>query len=225
MASTTFIDNQTTIYAAWLNDVNNAVYNGVFQSSTITATSMICTGTASGTGFTNLINNSLSSPGAIGSGTPNTGAFTTLSATAVTATSISGLTTPLSIGQGGTGLSAAGTSGYVLASNGSGLAYKKLGLGMTGEIWNNVKSSRAFNTTYTNSNSYPIAVNILGGLQGASQSSITLTVSGLTVAYMAQNTSGGNTGISTTLSAIVPPGATYNLSTGAGTIIEWSELY
>jgi hypothetical protein len=88
MASTTFIDNQTTIYAAWLNDVNNAVYNGVFQSSTITATSMVCTGTASGTGFTNLINNSFGSPGAIGSGTPNTGAFTTLSATTLTATTL-----------------------------------------------------------------------------------------------------------------------------------------
>ena len=28
MASTTFIDNQTIIYAAWLNDVNNLTYNG-----------------------------------------------------------------------------------------------------------------------------------------------------------------------------------------------------
>jgi len=81
MASTTFLDNQTVIYAAWLNDVNNAVYNGIFASPSITATSMICNGTASGAGFTNLINNSLSAPGAIGSATPNTGAFTTLSAT------------------------------------------------------------------------------------------------------------------------------------------------
>lgn len=97
MASTTFIDNQTTIYADWLNDVNNAVYNGIFQSSTITATSMVCTGTASGAGFTNLINNVFASPGAIGSGTPNTGAFTTLTATSLTATTITatGVTTPL----------------------------------------------------------------------------------------------------------------------------------
>ena len=29
MASTTFIDNQTIIYASWLNDVNNLTYNGV----------------------------------------------------------------------------------------------------------------------------------------------------------------------------------------------------
>jgi len=92
MASTTFIDNQTTIYAAWLNDVNNAVYNGVFVSPTITATSMVCTGTASGAGFTNLINNVFASPGAIGSATPNTGAFTTLSATTLTATTLTATT-------------------------------------------------------------------------------------------------------------------------------------
>ena len=78
MASTTFIDNQTVIYAAWLNDVNNAVYNGIFVSPSITATNMICTGTASGTGFTNLITNTFASPAAIGNVTPNLGKFTDL---------------------------------------------------------------------------------------------------------------------------------------------------
>ena len=81
MASTTFTDNQTVIYAAWLNDVNNAVYNGVFQSTTLTATNMVCNGTASGAGFTALVSNTFSAPNPIGSVTPNTGAFTTLSAT------------------------------------------------------------------------------------------------------------------------------------------------
>lgn len=104
MASTTFIDNQTTIYADWLNDVNSVVYDGTFQSSTITATSMVCTGTASGAGFTNLINNVFASPDPIGSATPNTGAFTTLSATTLTATTlnattlnVTGVTTPLQL--------------------------------------------------------------------------------------------------------------------------------
>ena len=81
MASTTFIDQQTIIYAAWLNDVNNAVYNGIFQSTTLTATNMVCNGTASGAGFTALINNVFSAPGPIGSATPSTGVFTTLNAT------------------------------------------------------------------------------------------------------------------------------------------------
>lgn len=99
MASTTFIDNQTTIFADWLNDANNAVYNGVFVSPTITATSMVCTGTASGAGFTNLINNTFASPDPIGTATPNTGAFTTLSATTLTATTLTatGVTTPLAL--------------------------------------------------------------------------------------------------------------------------------
>lgn len=225
MASTTFIDNQTTIFADWLNDVNSVVYDGNFQSSTITATSMVCTGTASGVGFTNLINNVFASPGAIGTATPNTGAFTTLTATAITATSITGLTTPLSIGQGGTGLTSVGSSGLVVASNGTGLVYKKLGLGITGETWNNVAGSRAFNTTYTNSNAYPIMVNVSGTLQGVTQAGISLLVSGVTVASMGQNTGGGNTGITTTMSAIVPPSATYIVNCSAGSITYWSELY
>ena len=32
MASTVFVDNQTIIYASWLNDVNNLTYNGVLPS-------------------------------------------------------------------------------------------------------------------------------------------------------------------------------------------------
>jgi hypothetical protein len=43
MASTTFIDQQTVIYAAWLNDVNNAVYNGTFPNGTINPTTVNCT--------------------------------------------------------------------------------------------------------------------------------------------------------------------------------------
>lgn len=43
MASTTFIDQQTVIYAAWLNDVNNAVYNGTFPNGTINVTNLIAT--------------------------------------------------------------------------------------------------------------------------------------------------------------------------------------
>ena len=43
MASTTFIDNQTIIYAAWLNDVNNAVYNGVFANGVLNPTTVNAT--------------------------------------------------------------------------------------------------------------------------------------------------------------------------------------
>ena len=40
MASTTFIDNQTVIYAAWLNDVNSWTYNGTSISGIINGTTL-----------------------------------------------------------------------------------------------------------------------------------------------------------------------------------------
>jgi trimeric autotransporter adhesin len=81
MATTTFIDNQTVIFADWLNDTNNAVYNGIFAASSISPANLVCNGSVSGSGFTSLVNNGLSAPGPIGSATPNTGVFTTLNAT------------------------------------------------------------------------------------------------------------------------------------------------
>lgn len=231
MASTIFIDNQTTIYAAWLNDVNSAVYDGIFQSPTITATSMVCTGTASGTGFTNLINNALSAPGAIGSATPNTGAFTTLSATSITATSISGLTTALTTAQGGTGLTSAGTSGNVLVSNGTNwtsAANPSIGIGQT---WQDVASSRAFSTTYTNSTSKPIMVVVGASGVGSGALSILLYVtvngvafppSGVESAYDVSATTGA------CISFIVPAGNTYSVvatrNRGSVGMSGWVEL-
>jgi hypothetical protein len=210
MASTTFIDNQTTIYAAWLNDVNNAVYNGIFVSTSVTATNFVCNGTASGTGFTNLINNSYSAPGAIGSATPNTGAFTTLS-----------LTSPLAVSYGGTGLSSVGTSGYALASNGGGLFYKRLGLAMTGETWHNLTGSRVKGTTYTNPNDYPIMVNVISATGGNGE--LQFSVNGAIVAT--SSVEGISSGMYT-LSVIVPPYTTYAVNGASGVNFSaWIELY
>jgi hypothetical protein len=222
MASTTFIDNQTVIYAAWLNDVNNAVYNGIFVSPSITASNVVCTGVASGAGFTALVNNTLASPAAIGNVTPNTGAFTTLSATSATLTGAlnansAALTTPLPISSGGTGLNAVGTSGYALTSDGSGLVYKKLGLGMTGETWYDVSGSRGFNSTYTNSNSYPIQVNLSLNLPAGGGYSI--ICNGINVGRDANTAN-----VRTNCSFIVPTGGTYSVS-GTGSVFYWAELY
>jgi hypothetical protein len=221
MASTTFIDNQTTIYAAWLNDVNNAVYNGIFQSSSITATAMVCTGTASGAGFTNLINNVFSAPGAIGSGTPNTGAFTTLSSTSLSTTSITGLTTPLSRGQGGTGLSAAGTAGNVLTSDGTNWtssAVTALGVGQT---WQNVGGSRAFSTTYTNSTGKAIMVSILAVTPNAAPGLCNFYVDGVSIGGFGMSQSGG---IQNGNTFIVPAGSTYYVTVTNFSLISWFEL-
>jgi len=127
MASTTFSDGQSIIYSSWLNDVNTAVYTGVFPNGNLSLTNLSVSGSVSGSGFTTLVNNTLSAPGAIGSATPNTGAFTTLT-----------LTNKLAVAQGGTGLAtltannvilgngtstpsfvAPGASGNVLTSNGT----------------------------------------------------------------------------------------------------------
>jgi hypothetical protein len=222
MASTTFIDNQTTIFADWLNDANNAVYNGVFVSPTITATSMVCTGTASGVGFTNLVNNTFASPAAIGSATPNTGAFTTLSSTTLSTTSITGLTTPLSRAQGGTGLSAAGTAGNVLTSDGTNFvssASQSIGLQQT---WQNLTSSRAYGTTYTNSTGRPIFI-VVGTSASSLNGSIGITIDGVLV-------NGGNSapnGGGVSVSCLIPPGSTYSVTVTGGSVAalaNWQEL-
>jgi len=40
MASTMFIDNQTIIYASWLNDVNNLTYNGVLPNGILNSSTL-----------------------------------------------------------------------------------------------------------------------------------------------------------------------------------------
>lgn len=40
MASTTFVDNQTIIYASWLNAVNNLTYNGVLVNGVLNGTTL-----------------------------------------------------------------------------------------------------------------------------------------------------------------------------------------
>ena len=232
MASTTFIDNQTTIYAAWLNDVNNAVYNGIFAATSISPTNLVCNGSVSGTGFTGLVNNTLSAPGAIGSVTPNTGAFTTLTAS-----------TPIAVTSGGTGLAtltannvilgngtsavqqiAPGTTGNVLTSNGTTWASSApaLGLGGTGTVWTIVTGSRASATTYTNSRSYPIAVSARGTAANSGPD-IAVTVNGVLIQQFNWQFNGA--GAHAGAFVIVPPGATYSLTFNACGIDIWAELY
>jgi len=227
MASTTFIDNQTTIYAAWLNDVNNAVYNGIFAASSISPTNLVCNGSVSGTGFTGLVNNTLSAPGAIGSVTPNTGAFTTLTAS-----------NPIAVSSGGTGLAtltannvllgngtsavqriAPSTTGYALRSNGTTWTSQKLGLGMTGETWTDVSGTKTSGTTYT-APAYPIMVSV-GTTQTNPQHGVVATVAGVTVL----NTSAGANNYTSVQngSFIIPANASY-VVTITGTVGFWAEL-
>lgn len=207
MASTTFVDNSSIIYASWLNDINATTYNGTFISSTITPQNLVCNGSVSGTGFTGLVNNTLSAPGQIGNGTPNTGAFTTLSTSGLA--SLSSLTV--------SGASNLGTPTTLVGTNITGTANAlNAGIGVN-QTWTNVIGSRAANTTYTNSTGKPILVAITN--QGSSSGG-GITVSGVTIG------SWSNNGYSTSslMSFIVPNGSTYSTFSVVGSFAYWAEL-
>jgi len=73
MASTTFVDNQTIIYASWLNDVNDMTYNGVVLNGILNAPSTL----ALQTGGLDAINIDANQKVSIGN-LELTGAFTAL---------------------------------------------------------------------------------------------------------------------------------------------------
>lgn len=153
-------------------------------------------------------------------------------------TSLTGLTTALSVAQGGTGSTsltannvllgngtsavqavAPGTSGNVLKSNGttwtSAAPDPAIGVNQT---WQDMTSSRAAGTTYTNSTGKPIMVIV--SCTGPS-GNVGLTVGGVSIPTQ---TVGGSVGFNLTTSAIVPDNTTYSLSSSAGGIVKWVEL-
>jgi hypothetical protein len=156
-------------------------------------------------------------------------------------TSLSGLTTALSVPQGGTGLAnvtanavligggvnaistvAPGASGNLLTSTGtvwqSSAPPPAIGVGQT---WQDMTSSRTAGTTYTNSTGKPIQV--IASFQSSNQTNFTTgTINGLTV-YGSVTTSSGHWG---TISYIVPNGNTYsaNMNGGSVTATNWLEL-
>jgi len=92
-----------------------------------------------------------------------------------------------------------------------------------GQSWSNVTASRGFNVTYTNSTGRPIQVLVTVTQQGTSQGGATLFVNGNEVCRMGHNSAGLNTGVTNIMTAIIPSGATYQV-TGTGSIPVWSEL-
>jgi len=91
----------------------------------------------------------------------------------------------------------------------------QLGVGQT---WQDVKASRVSGTTYTNSTSKPITVNVA---TNGTNAVVSATVGGVAVA----NAAWGGTPSSSTqfCSVIVPAGATY-VFTLTGAVQIWSEL-
>jgi hypothetical protein len=175
-------------------------------------------------------------------GTIGTMAAQNATAVAITGGSIAGIT-DLAVADGGTGRStlaanavvvgngtsgvntvAPGTNGNVLTSNGtawtSAAPAVVRGLGLGGEVWNNVTGSRAFGTTYTNSRGYPIMISATSNASGSS--GLTINVNGTEVYFNQAQWNGAGAYGGGTL--IIPPGATYSV-TASSSLRTWWELY
>ncbi len=229
------IDTELTAVASAISskaDINSPAFTGTPTAPTAAATTnttQVATTAFVRTEITNL-------------GTIGTMAAQNANAVAITGGSIAGIT-DLAVADGGTGSStlaanavllgngtsalqtvAPGSSGNVLTSNGttwqSTAPASVKGLGIGGEVWNNVTGSRSFNSTYTNSRSYPIAVS--ASTTCSTGARITAYVNGSQVAYYGWQFNGcgayGGTFI------IVPAGATYRLDAGES-VQNWVELY
>jgi hypothetical protein len=88
--------------------------------------------------------------------------------------------------------------------------------------WNNLTSSRAADTLYTNSNGRAIFLSIAGVLGSGDVSSI--QVDGVTIAQLGA----GSSGVRLQGYCIVPKGSTYKLATSSGSamsIAQWFEYY
>jgi hypothetical protein len=222
---------------------STAVFSGAISSvsPTFTGTPTVPTATA-GTNTTQAASTGFVTTALSGLGTMSTQNANNVSITGGTITGI----TDLAVADGGTGRStltannvvlgngtsgvnfvAPSTSGNLLVSNGTtwtsatlASSGAKLGLGITGEVWNDVTGSRAFNTQYTNSNAYPIAVS--ARTTCSTSSSINFIVDGLSISRFSWQFNGcGSFGGGF---VIVPPGKTYQLDSGQS-VDFWRELY
>lgn len=184
-------------------------------------------------------------------GTTEAGARSSLSAAASGAnsdiTSLSGLTTALSIAQGGTGATTAAnaftalkqaatdtatgvvelaTSAEVKTGTDTTRAVTPAGFNAAslgyGQTWQDVTSSRAAGTTYTNSTGKPIMVSVTSTFLG-SDSGLSITVDSVLVAIgnaYANTSLGGAGGVT----VIVPAGSTYSVALSHSNLYSWAEL-
>lgn len=98
------------------------------------------------------------------------------------------------------------------------LAAIQTGIGV-GQTWQDVTSSRAAGTTYTNTTGKPIVVSVMSG-GGAMTSGFYLLVDGVRAAEMPYISSGGAAG---SMAAVVPNGSSYSITAGCPKSY-WSEL-
>jgi hypothetical protein len=233
----TEIDTELTAISSAIASKSN------INSPTFTGTPAAPTA-GSGTNTTQIANTAFVKAAVDALGTIGTIASQSAASVAITGGTITGIT-DITVADGGTGASsitansvilgngssalsgnlvAPGTSGNVLKSNGTTWASATpavaSGLGLNGEVWNNLTASRSFNTQYTNSRSYPIAVT--ARTTCSTNSSINFIVDGVSILNFSWQFNGcGSFGGGF---VIVPPGKTYQLDSGQG-VDFWRELY
>ena len=231
----TEIDNE-------FNAISGAISSKAdIASPTFTGTPAAPTATT-GSNTTQLANTAYVKQEITALGTIGTMAAQAASAVAITGGTITGIT-DITVADGGTGRStltdkavligagtsgitsvSPGTSGNVLKSDGtswtSAAPATVEGLGIGGETWNDVSGSRSFGSTYTNSRSYPIAVSATATC--AVTSEIHAYVDGVLIAWYQWQFNGCGSYGGTFI--IVPPGSTYQLTSGQS-IYQWKELY
>jgi hypothetical protein len=159
----------------------------------------------------------------------------------ITGGTIKDLDEPLAVNSGGTGKNtlalnnvllgngtaavkevAPGASGNVLTSDGTTWVSGSGGFG-AGQAWQNLTSSRSYNTAYTNSTGKAIMVNVFYNTNGTNNT-ITATVDGVTVAGMNFNLGFGNLNLGSTISFIVPNGASYTVTASGAALVAWAEF-
>lgn len=100
--------------------------------------------------------------------------------------------------------------------NSADLATAVLPIGV-GQTWQDVKSSRALGTTYTNNTGRPIFLTV--STASAGDTSITVTINGLAIRLGRNSVSGGEP----FGSILIPAGATYSVA-NSGALQTWFEL-
>ncbi|MFJ9993435.1 hypothetical protein ACIQSO_22195 [Pseudomonas putida] len=129
-------------------------------------------------------------------------------------TSLTGMTTALSIAQGGTGSTTAAA------------AKSALGIGDVGvaQAWQSMLSQRLLGPLYVNTTGRPIQVIVHAGPASSVNTALNITIGG-TVVYAGY---AGAAGVYiATATAIIPPGATYSVGASNGSVTAltaWSEL-
>lgn len=121
----------------------------------------------------------------------------------------------INVGLGGAARLNVGTAAGTVAAGDDSRLNSIVGVGQT---WQNVASSRAFNTTYTNSTGKPIFVSVTGGKQSVG------TFIQLMIGSVVLSASYKGAGDDAPVSGIIPDGAAYIVTAVGGVITNWAEL-